>query len=371
MKSTFANKSLISRKTKGIISGINCSFFYGLYPVLLALLAFNHGSVKWPFGPNDTHKIVIWGFVLVGLKELFNTIFSVFYALIKGQIKNYFQNIYYLLKNKWGWLIVFGGVLSGPIGYTFLTLGILFSTPAYGSAFSSWMPIFTMIGAVLIFKDKINIYGWIGVILTFTSALIMGIIAITNSGDASHSKHLLIIGIILACFAPLCWSAENILIDVTLRYSNMKISTDTIVNLKVLSGAIAAPFIIMIATTFTPVGVPQAFKWYGEFFTNWNFLWGITLVGSVMFIGRFFFYDSVRMAGSGLASAFYNSCTLITAILQSIFASFGLLKSVTGNNNYNLHWWFWIFLLIMIAGILLVSRNNRRNPKDDQKIVWE
>ncbi len=371
MKLLSINKKQTSHRTQGIISGISCSIFYGLYPVLLTLLAFNNGSIKWSFGPNDTYKIVIWGFVLVGLKELFNTIFSIFTALVRGQIKNYFKNIYGLLKNKWGWLIVLGGIVSGPIGYTFLTLGILFSTPAYGSAFSSWMPIFTMIGAVLIFKDKINFYGWIGVILTFMSALIMGIVAITNSGVSSHSKTLLIAGIVLACFAPLCWSFENILIDIALRYSNINIKTDTIVNLKVLSGALAAPFIIVIATLFTSVGIPQAFKWYGEFFTNWSFLWGIALVGAVMFVGRFFFYNSVRLAGSGLASAFYNSCTLSTAILQSIFASFGLLSSVAGSGNYDLHWWFWIFLLIMIGGILLVSKNNVRNPKDHENIVWE
>ncbi len=364
-------KMKLSRKKEGIISGVACSFFYGLYPVLILSLAFQHGSIKWAFSGNETYKIIIWGFVFVALKELFNTITSIVTALLRGQIKNYFKDMFYLLKNKWGWLIVIGGIISGPLGYTFLTLGILFSSPAYGSAFSAWMPIFTMIGAVIIFKDRINIYGWIGVFLTFASALVMGIVTIITSDVSEHYKTMLIMGIVLSCLAPVCWSIENILIDTALRFSNMKMKTDTIVNLKVLSGALAAPFVIMIATLFTNVSISQSAKWYGEFFTNWQFLIGIAIVGATMFFGRIFFYNSVRVIGSGIASAFYNSCTLSTAIFQSIFASLGWLSSISGNNDYKLHWWFWIFLFIMIGGVLLVSKNNIRNPKHEKSIVWE
>ncbi len=360
----------VNKKTEGIISGMSCSLFYGLFPILIAVLAFNKGSIKWPLN-NNNYNIVIWGFVLVALKEFFNTITSILIALVRGKIKTYFSEISSLLKNRWGLLIIIGGIISGPFGYTFLTLGILFTTPAYGSTFSSWMPIFTMIGAVLVFKDHINWKGWIGVLLTIASAATIGTVAIINSDATSTNRNMLIIGIVLASIAPLCWSIENILIDIAVRNSTTKLNTSAIVNLKVLSGAIAAPIVIVIATLFTPVSISQAFNWYGEFFSNWKFLISIFFVGAIMFIGRIFFYNSVRVVGSGIASAFYNSLIISTALLQYIFAKLGLLKSLGGDSDYNLHWWFWLLITVMVIGIIMVTKFTKRNENDEKNIVWE
>ena len=90
-----------------------------------------------------------------------------------------------------------------------------------------------------------------------------------------------------------------------------------------------------------------------------------------MFIGRIFFYNSVRVVGSGIASAFYNSLIISTALLQYIFAKLGLLKSLGGDSDYNLHWWFWLLITVMVIGIIMVTKFTKRNENDEKNIVWE
>jgi transporter family protein len=120
----------------------------------------------------------------------------VFYLISKFKKNNLDITLYRFLLSKKGAFTILSGVIGGAMGLTFLNLGILFAGESYGIILSSLFPAMTAILSLMIFKDKINIYGLLGILIVSIASIS---ITLTTSSLGTYKN--LILGMLFGLMA--------------------------------------------------------------------------------------------------------------------------------------------------------------------------
>lgn len=163
-----------------------------LYPVLLACIAAALFGLATPVSKMLLHSIN--PFFLAGLLYLGAAI-GLFPIIIARKEFPYVLKLHTLNKKRLLGAIVFGGII-GPI---FLLTGLKHASASSVSLWLNFELVATSVLGFLFFKDYIGKKGWLGIVIAFTSGVILTI-------NEANSGYIAAMFIVLAC---ICWGFDN------------------------------------------------------------------------------------------------------------------------------------------------------------------
>ena len=196
-----------------------------------------------------------------------------------------------------------------------LMLGVNMGTASNASLLGNFEIVATTLIALLIFKEKVSIKLWIGILLVLLSCYILSFV--------DESSFQFSIGSLFVILAALCWGLEN---NCTKKISNK--STYQIVTIKGLCSG-GGSFIISLILNET---IPE-FKYIAL-----SMLLGFVAYG----LSIFTYIKAQKYIGAAKTSAFYSIAPFI-----GVGLSFILLKE-------KINYMYIIALAIMIFGIVFV-----------------
>jgi drug/metabolite transporter (DMT)-like permease len=213
------------------------------------------------------------------------------------------------------------------------SFGLTYVSATVCSVLISTIPVFATIGAWLIFKEKLKLINYLGIILSF-----IGVLVFILNKDGSISYNLK--GLALLLFAVLSAVGYNL----TLSRLVGKYSPVYIVNVQNLIGAIlffplfmVSDFNIFIHTSYTPV----------------MFLPILALAAFASCSAFILFAYSVSKIGILKANVFTNFIPVFTAIFSFILIGDKLtFQNILG-------------MIVVIAGILMAQVNGRIKSIDE------
>ena len=212
---------------------------------------------------------------------------------------------------------VVGMILLDIVAPIFLLLGLKFTTAANASLLNNFEIVATALIAFIIFKEKISIRLWVGIVFVVFSCLILSFKDITSLQFSYGSLF-----VILAC---LCWGIEN--------NCTKKISNKDPMKIVVLKGFFSGLGSIIIGLCI------------GERIT---YLWSVFAVMGVGFVAYglsiLFYVYAQRFLGAARTSSYYAIAPFVGAILSLII--FKDLPNFT----------FYIALGLMIIGAWFCSQ---------------
>ena len=210
-----------------------------------------------------------------------------------------------------------------------LLFGLKSTTAANASLLNNFEIVATAIIALVIFKEKISLRLWLGIILVTVSCAILSVEDITQL-QFSYGSLL----ILLAC---VCWGVEN--------NCTRKISSKDPLEIVLLKGIFSGLGSIIIGLCI------------GE---RIMYLWSVFAVLGVGFVAYglsiFFYVYAQRLLGATRTSAYYAVAPFIGTLLSLII--FQKLP----------HYTYFIALGIMVVGAWLCSQDKPLYKKRDKKL---
>lgn len=190
-------------------------------------------------------------------------------------------------------------------------------------------PLWTLIGAIIIFQEKLNIFQWIGVSLTLVFFYLFSTAGKLEGIDFRRNKWIfLIIG-------------ATILGAISSLYDKFIIA-------RIDRIAVQAWFSFYQVVILLPI---LAIFWYPNRKTNSKFQWRwtIPLIGVTLVVADFLYFYAISMEGSmiSMISALRRSSVLITFTLGALLFKEQNLKKKG------------IYLVRILIGILLITLGSR------------
>ena len=217
------------------------------------------------------------------------------------------------------------------------SFGLTYVSATAGSVVISTIPVVAMIGAWLIFRERLRIINYAGIILSFAGILVF--ILNKNGAISFSSKGLLLL--LLAVFSA---SGYNL----TLSRLVGTYSPVFIVYVQHIIGAILFLPLFIFADLRHFITIP---------FNFWAFAPILELAVFASCGAFILFAFSVRNMGVTKANVFTNFIPLLTALLSFILIGDKLtLQNMIG-------------MIIVVAGIFMSQINGRREESDDAVIL--
>ncbi len=192
------------------------------------------------------------------------------------------------------------GVLGGGIAPFLFFEGLKRTTASDASVLEGGELLFTVIIALLFFKEKLTKIGYMGIAITIIGITLISSLSSNTNGQFNLNNFNLNYGNILIIFSTLCWGLDN---NISKIISKRITNTAKIVLLKSLIGGI---FLLAVS-----------------FFLGYKVIFEITQIPYILILGiggfglsLFFFIESLRIIG-----------TLKTIVIFSSSAIFGLILS--------------------------------------------
>ena len=335
-----------SSATKGSVYNFISMISYAFYPAFIIVFGFVSANSNM----NIPDKISI-GFAIVAGKELFTfVIYFIVKSIKQKSIFIIFNSLKTHLPNKWGLLAIVAGALGGPIGYSLLTIGTLLIGASSPDAITlSFAIVVTLVLEKMFLKTKISIQGVIGIILVIAGSLSLVLIQASISGW----NVTLALGVIFAFLAGIAWGMEAFMANWIIKNNKTNMQSEDFLIIKLSTGstiAIVLMFLISWSVSFSNIG----FETFSKFFTDWNALWKITIVGASMVAARFFFFKGVQTTSSVVTS---TVVTLQIIILPIIIYFFYLIGAGTSSNDISIikNYWFWLVAVVLFIGAIMLS----------------
>ncbi|WP_381414985.1 hypothetical protein NPX79_03120 [Spiroplasma endosymbiont of Anurida maritima] len=362
-----------SYKSKDIIFGnffgISAGFFYSLSPLFIF------------FFTVDPSTAFIFAFIIAIFQEFMSWILTVFlYGFEKG-IKRFkekdklfvilifsgigiliFAFIYGIIKSikdlvgnmryKSSWIMMFVGLLSGPISMAFLMVAIPFlnNSSELSNSILNTAPIYCLLAARILFKDKLTNVSLVAILFTtlFTVGMILNYIFVSDINITN-----LFIGMALGLAGALLYALEGVVGDYLINTKKVHaLTTKELITLKGFTGTI---LMLVIVT-------PLASLIDGQNITfGWNVL-GKTfgskpvevimlfLAGMANAVARVFFYKSVKKTNGTFTLSALLTMLLWTPILQMIGNAF-----LSDINISAIPWFYWIWATLIFAGLTVLT----------------
>jgi drug/metabolite transporter (DMT)-like permease len=192
------------------------------------------------------------------------------------------------------------GLLGGGIAPFLFFEGLKRTTASDASVLEGGELLFTVIIALLFFKEKLTKIGYMGIAITIIGITLISSLSSNTNGQFNLYNFNLNYGNILIIFSTLCWGLDN---NISKIISKRITNTAKIVLLKSLIGGI---FLLAVS-----------------FFLGYKVIFEITQIPYILILGiggfglsLFFFIESLRIIG-----------TLKTIVIFSSSAIFGLILS--------------------------------------------
>lgn len=205
--------------------------------------------------------------------------------------------------------------IAAPISLLF---GLKSTSSANASLLNNFEIVATAIIALMIFKEKISLRLWAGIVFVTVSCLLLSVEDFSSFQFSYGSLF-----IILAC---VCWGVEN--------NCTRKISSKDPLQIVLLKGIFSGIGSIIIGLCI------------GERITALWSVFAVLLVGFVAYgLSIFFYVHAQRLLGAARTSAYYAVAPFIGTILSLI-----LFREIP-------HYTYFIALALMIIGALLCSKD--------------
>jgi drug/metabolite transporter (DMT)-like permease len=217
------------------------------------------------------------------------------------------------------------------------SFGLTYVSATVGSVLISTIPVIATIGAWIIFKERLKVINYIGIIVSFT-----GIIIFVMNREGSLTFNMK--GLSLLLLAVFSASGYNLTLSRLVgRYNPV-----FIVNLQNIIGAIL----------FLPVFLISDFRYFISTPFSLNALKPVIQLSVFASCGAFILFAfSVRNMGITRANVF----TYFIPIFTAFFSFFVLDEKLTGQNI--------IGMAVVISGLIMSQINGRTNKNEEAMIV--
>lgn len=295
-----------SRKIKAVFLAITAAVFYSISsPVSKTILN--------EVGPT----------LLAGLLYLGAGIGMFFVNLIHPSKKTKYPSI---TKNDWIYVVLM--IVLDILAPIFLLVGLSLSDAASISLMNNFEIVLTTLIAFFIFKEKISLRTWIGILSITLSVFLL---SIDVNEKISFSK-----GSFFALLACLCWGLEN--------NCTRKISDKNPFQIVILKGIFSGLGSLIIGCII------------GEKMTNVVYIIYALILGFVSYgLSVFCYVIAQRSLGAAKTSAYYAVAPFIGVLLS--FLIYGILPNHL----------FYLSLLLMINGSIFVVIDTLKKEDDGKK----
>ncbi len=205
----------------------------------------------------------------------------------------------FLKKDDYTILLIIG-LLGGGIAPFLFFEGLKRTTATNASVLEGGELLFTVIIALIFFKEKLTKIGYLGMAITVIGITLISSLSSNTSNQTNPYNFNLNYGNILIIFSTLCWGLDN---NISKIISKRITNTAKIVLLKSLIGGL---FLLIVS-----------------FFLGYKLIFEITQIPYILILGiggfglsLFFFIESLRIIG-----------TLKTIVIFSSSAIFGIILS--------------------------------------------
>ena len=198
-----ANTSFLIKK--GYVCGIGSGMTWGLDAVLIGM-----AMAMTPF---VEHPLLLLGgtFVCSMLHDAFAAVWMFILMACKGQLKGFWPAI----KSSDGRFCVLGALFGGPFAMSFYMMSISVGGAPLAATVTSCYPLLGSALAVVILKEKIQLRGWLGLIVC-----ILGIAYIGYSPNMT-SDNTVGTGIMFALLAAVGWASEAVVCGYGMKAGNV------------------------------------------------------------------------------------------------------------------------------------------------------
>ena len=247
-----------------------------------------------------------------------------------------FSISYYIIKrrglpvlgNNRKWLLVRG--ISGMIALTIFFYSIHYLPLAIASTVQYLAPVFTVIFAMIILKDKIKTLQWLFIIVAFAGVTLIGLNNLmANTIQMSIDYTWFILGIISAAFSGIAYTA-------IIKLKN----SDTPINIVIYFPMISIP--IMTVWCFFEFTMPQGIEWF-----------------FLLIIGIF-----TQIAQVLMTKALHEESAAVITPFQYLGAVYAALVGFFIFDE-RLSWIVYVGILMIITGVIsnVLVKSARERPK--------
>lgn len=295
---------------KGTLFGLSSGLLWGLSTVIIGIIL-SYGS-----------------FVAIGdkgslLATLTNDTVSFVILLLMVIIGGNFKKFVSVIKSKSGLIIIIASLFAAPLGMTGYILSIKYLNASIAASLSAIYPLVGMVLAFLILREKTRIHGIIGILISVTAIILMGV---TNYSKIDN----FLLGMFFSLLCIFGWGAEAVIIGYAL-----KDDVDPIVALTIRQMTSSIVYLIIILPF---IGYSNMSIVFSDFKIPMFILFG-AFAGTASYL---LYYKSIDNIGAGKAMALnvsypawaffftviiYREFSLISFIL-SIFIIIGTLLSI-------------------------------------------
>ena len=290
-----ANTSFLVKK--GYACGIGSGMTWGLDAVLIGM-----AMAMAPFVENPI--LLVGGtFVCSMMHDAFAAIWMFIIMAFKGQLKEFIP----ALKTRDGRFCVLGALFGGPFAMSFYMMSIAVGGAALAATVTSCYPLLGSAMAVFILKERIQLRGWIGLLIC-----IAGIIYIGYSPEPSEDMNVTS-GIIFGLMAAIGWASEGVICGYGMKAGRVSPLMALLIR-EVTSGLVY----LLIVLPFMLKGVDNVIEGTMAVFAYppcWILLAVTALVGMSSF---FMWYTSIDLIGAAKAlclNVTYSFWAVVFAVL--------------------------------------------------------
>ncbi|WP_051617396.1 DMT family transporter [Prevotella sp. HUN102] len=291
---------LENKKTQrlGYITGIGSGMTWGLDTVLIGT-----AMACSPF-VNDPVLLLAGAFVCSMLHDFFAALWMLLFMGFKGELKNLIP----AFKIKDAWFCILGAVFGGPLAMSFYMMAIGEGGPALTATVTAIYPLLGSAMAVFILKERIQMQGWIGLLICIFGIILVGYLPNDNS-QINISN-----GIMLSLIAAIGWATEAVVCGYGMK--NDKISPQMALLIRELTSALA--YIVLIVPIMS--GAFQAgFQGVSAVISDNT---AILLIVAAAFVGVSSFlmwYTSINSIGAAKALCFNVTYSFWAVVFTFIF----------------------------------------------------
>lgn len=182
-------------KNKGLFSGVMSGILWGLDTVLTGIVL-----TMTPFIETQ-NAIFLAPFISAFLHDMFSSFWMILYMIVTKQLSKVIR----VLRTRSGKFICIAAIFGGPIGMASYLLAIKYIGVGYTASISSIYPAVGAFWAYLFLKEKLSKRGFIGLILSISSVIMLGY------SPEKISNENFILGFLLALACVLGWSLESVI----------------------------------------------------------------------------------------------------------------------------------------------------------------
>lgn len=316
MKNIMINRYKINGM--GITSGILSGILWGLDTVILGIILSKIPNI------GVTNSVILAPLVGAFLHDFFSSLWMILFSITKKE----FIKTLKLLKTKSGKFVCLAALFGGPIGMAGYLLAINYIGSGYTASISAIYPAVGAFFSYIFLKEKLSIKGWIGLLLSTLSVIIIGY---TPGQDIKLNFGL---GFGCALICVIGWSLESVICAYGMK--DNEVSPTQALQLRQLVSAIV--YGILIVPLFRGLELTKFIITSNIFIM----IAGLALIGTLSYI---FYYTAIDAIGPVKATGLNITYSIWAIVFDMIFLGSSITPKLV------------LCSIIIIIGSVMVSKN--------------